>query len=133
MTMMTLEDRVQEMLHSRLEHYRQMNLLADQMLDDNDLSSQWHEAAERLNRICLSVEKEDRSNQALADDLRDGKFAACEAIVELKQRLASQMQSFLMKVSRLEQTAMKSKQELLPKIQAGVRAVQMKNAYGKYS
>jgi hypothetical protein len=43
------------------------------------------------------------------------------------------MQGFLMKLSKLEKSARGSRDALQPKIDAGVRAVQMKNAYGKFA
>jgi hypothetical protein len=133
MTPGALEAHVHELLHSGLERYRQMNTLADQMLDGDATSQHWHQSAERLNQMIQSLDIEGPLNRFLQQESHQRQIEPGGAISALKEKLALQMQSFLMKISRLEQTALKSKQSLLPQIQSSVRAMQMKNAYGKYS
>lgn len=133
MSQTTLENRVQDLLRNSLEQYQTLNELADQMLGSSLQPDQWHATAEKMKQISVRLEQMEHQNQSTTTDYRQGLPKPSAAISALKDQLATQMQTFLMKVSRLEQQAVKSKQALLPQIHDSVRAVQMKQAYGKFT
>lgn len=128
-----LENRVHDLLRNSLEQYQTMNELADQMLGTGLQPDQWHSTAEKMKQVSVQLEQMEQQNQSITTEYRESRPAPSAAISALKDQLATQMQTFLMKVSRLEQQALKSKQALLPQIHENVRAVQMKNAYGKFN
>lgn len=128
-----LEDRIQGLLRNSLEQYQTMNELADRMLGSELSSDQWHATAEKMKQVSVRLEQMQQQNHSITAEYRQSSPEPSAAIRALKDQLSSLMQSFLMKVSRLEQQALKSKQALLPQIHESVRAVQMKNAYGKFN
>lgn len=132
MSTRTLECRVEEILQDRLKQYGQLNQLADQMLGGRLSPEQAQAVAEQMRQISQQLEAAERSQQALVEEFRQSQASSSATIAAVKQELAHTMQNFLMKISQLEQNALKSKEALLPQIHAGLRAVQMKNAYGKY-
>lgn len=128
-----LEQPVRDSLSVILEQYGLMNRLADEMLAGKLPPEQWQETADKMKCVSLNLERMEKESQAVKNEYQQHCRSASAAIIELQNQLASSMQSLLMKVSRLEQMAARSKEALLPQIHAGVKAIQMKNAYGKYA
>ena len=72
-------------------------------------------------------------NFQINDRYRKTRQHASANVKQLTDQIGSLIQNLLMKMTKLERRAQDSCQQLLPQIHEGVRAVQMKNAYGKYS
>jgi hypothetical protein len=124
---------VRESMKIALEQYQLMNSLADQMLTGNLPPDQWQDTADMMKRVSLGLENLKQIDQTTVSNHRDRCSQASSEMAQIKDQLALSMQALLMKVSRLEQQAVKSKQALLPQINAGVKVLQMKSAYGKYA
>ena len=128
-----LEKKVQHALQYALEQYDSLHTMADQMLSNQQTPEQWHQTAEKMRGVSVAIERVEQESQSTKEQYRASCVSPSNAVSQLSAKLATHMQSFLMKVSRLEQQASKSKDALLPQIHDGVKAVQMKNAYGRYS
>jgi uncharacterized protein Yka (UPF0111/DUF47 family) len=133
MSQTVLQLQVQECLQVMFEQYGLMNSIADQMLKQSLPIDQWHQSADRLRQISRMIEELERQAQPIKQKYRESGQQPAAEIAHLKDQLAAMMQEFLMKISRLEHQASKSKAALLPQIHVGVRAVQMQNAYAKYA
>lgn len=133
MAIAILEAQVQEVLQHSLKQYHLLHQLADRMLNENLPPEQWQESADRMKQISEQLELAEQNNRTLISEYGDSQPESTTAVSALKEQLATQMQNFLMKIMRLEQQAQRSRDALLPQIHASLRAVQMKNAYGKYA
>jgi hypothetical protein len=128
-----LEPLVVAALKSMLQKYQQIDALADQMLD-HDLSTELLDAKTlQLKLEREAIEKLENESRALNQQYRASREHASPVVQQLTESLASLMQRFLMKISALEKKAKATCEHFLPQIHAGVRAVEMKKAYGKYA
>ncbi len=127
-----LEQQVLNLLQEMHQRYEAANQTAHQLLV-NPLSAEELEAASlKLQTETESFAKLDSESQPIRQAYRASREHASEAVSQATHGLSRSMQSLLMKLNQLEQRALNARSVLLPKINEGVRAVQMKNAYGKY-
>jgi len=126
-----LEQQVLTSLQQIQVRYQHLNRLADQVLQNNTAISMMDEAMLEMKQERESIERLTRAAEPLNNQYRATREHASIAVKELTRSVGELMQSLLMKISRLERNAKTIHNNLLPKINEGVRAVQMKNAYGK--
>lgn len=127
-----LEQHVLNALRSMLTKYQSMDELADQMLAADSAPDILDAATIQLKQQRESLERLENETRAAKEEYRASREHASPAVQSLTDELAKTMQGFLMKISALEKVAKSSCEALRPQIDNGVRAVQMKHAYGKH-
>lgn len=128
-----LESRVTATLESILEKYVRIDLLADDMLAAESLIGTFDEHMLELRNERDAIEQLQSENRLINERYRATRPHASANVKQLTEKIGSLMQGLLMKITKLERQAKGSCQQLLPQIHEGVRAIQMKNAYGKYT
>ena len=127
-----LERQMQDYLQTILGKYQQMSEAANR-LQGQDPESMTMATGDMLlmKEQREEIEKLNLASQSLQTEYRAARDHASAAVDQLRERVAAVMQSLMMKIGSLEKEAQNSYDKLKPKIHNGVRAVQMKNAYGK--
>ena len=127
-----LETQVFQSLELMWQKYQQLDALADQILVNGDSAEAMEATTMQLKTERESLEKLETDSRLIKEEYRRTRPHASEDVNRITEKLAMLMQRFLMKISKLETQAQRSRESLKPLIHDGVRAVQMKNAYGKY-
>jgi uncharacterized protein Yka (UPF0111/DUF47 family) len=127
-----LEQQVLTSLEEIQARYQQLNSLADKILQQDTAISMMDDAMLDMKQQRESLERLTTAAQPLNNQYRATREHASPAVKRLTQSVGELMQSLLMKISNLERNAQSIHNNLLPKVHDGVRAVQMKNAYGKH-
>jgi len=127
-----LEQQVLVSLQEIQSRYGQLNDLADKILHSDTAISMMDEAMLEMKQQREALERMTAAAQPLNNQYRATRDHASPAVKELTQSVGESMQSLLMKISSLERNAQTIHNNLLPKINEGVRAAAMKNAYGKH-
>ncbi|HMO14448.1 MAG TPA: hypothetical protein PKD64_07090 [Pirellulaceae bacterium] len=133
MTIEPLEQRVLDSLTELYSSYRVMHTLIDEMMqheNDSHLLDSLTIKVKQQNDVILRLEQTTRE---IKEDYRARVPHASERIRQASADLAEYLKTIMMKVNQLEERARASRTELIPQIQQGVKAVQMKNAYEKYA
>jgi hypothetical protein len=127
-----LERQMQDYLHTILDKYQQMSEAANR-LQEKTPESMTMAAGDMLlmKERREEIEKLNLASQPLQTEYRATRDHASTAVDQLRERVAAVLQKLMMKIGSLEKDAQSSYDQLKPKIHNGVRAVQMKNAYGK--
>lgn len=118
-----------EKLHSK---YQRLELLADQILDQSTPVSELDVTMIEMKQQRTEIESLNQQNRSLNEQYQSSRPHASPIVKALTDKIASLMQRLLMKINQLERSAKSVHNKLLPQIHDGVRAVQMKNAYGKH-
>ena len=127
-----LETQVVQTLEQLLQKYQQIDQLADKMLVDNTPIEYMDEKMVLINQQRESAAKLMTHSQSLRDQYLNSNKQASPRVRQLTNMIGNLMQNLLMKISKLEKLAKESGAQLVPQIQQGVRAAQMKNAYARY-
>lgn len=128
-----LESQVVASLSSILQKYQDMDRLTDSMLAAEEPISTLDENMIRLKNGREEIEQLQLKNSPLNQQYRTSRAHASENVKQLTTQIAGLIQGLLLKISNLERISKSSCEQLMPQIHDGVRAIQMKNAYEKYT
>ena len=128
-----LESRVVASLTLILQKYQAIDGLADQMLIAEAPISILDENMIRLKEGREEIEKLQLENSSLNQQYRASRPHASETVIRLTNQITGLIQGLLLKVGNLEKKSKNSCEQLMPQIHNGVCAIQMKNAYEKYT
>ena len=112
------------------QKYQSLNELADQLLASDEPFSVMTEPMLEMKNQREEIERLTADNQPMYQRYRASRPHASAEVQQLTATTAGLMQSLLMKISKLERAAQSAQERLLPQIHQGVRAAQMKHAYG---
>ena len=128
-----LESRVVASLTLILQKYESIDSLTDMLLTPEASIDALDENMIRLKSEREEIEKLQLENLPLNQKYRCSRSHASETVNQLTNRIAGLIQGLLIKIGNLERKTQSSCEQLLPQLHNGVRAIQMKNAYGKYT
>ena len=128
-----LEQMVVAKFELMLERYQQMDQLASEILADESSVTRFDDAMKKLQSAREEIEKLHLDSQEINERYRATRDKASSTVKQLSETMQNLIQGLLIKISELERRAKDSCKHLVPEINANVRAVQMKNAYGKYT
>ncbi len=128
-----LEDQVLASLTTILDRYRRIDSLADKMLAEDKAVKVLDANMLKLKNERAEIEQLQLRSKGIREQYRQSRPHASEAVKAITTEIGSLVQGLLMKVSQLEKHARTSCENLVPQIQVGVKAIQMKSAYGKFS
>lgn len=127
-----LETLVLANLGRSLEMYQALNKKLDHMLTGVDGLDSIESQAQQIRDFMTEITAHEQQSQAAIRQYRDANDSASEPVKQITSRLGDLMQNVLLKISRLENGAQKSRQLLLPQIRNEAKVVQMKSAYNQY-
>jgi hypothetical protein len=128
-----LESRVVASLTLILQKYESIDCLTDMMLTQEASIDALDENMIRLKSEREEIEKLQLENLPLNQQYRSSRPHASETVNQLTNRIAGLIQGLLLKIGNLERKTKSSCEQLMPQLHDGVRAIQMKNAYEKYT
>ena len=125
-----LETTVRNYLETILQKYQRIDQLADRMLTSDAEITFFDEQMTQFKSERDAIMQLQQRHQSINEQYRATRPHASPAVISLTDTIGSLMQSLLMKISKLERHAKGSCEQLVPQIHEGVRALQMKSAYG---
>ncbi len=128
-----LEDQVLESLTEILDRYRRIDSLTDRMLAEDKAVKVLDANMLKLKTERSEIEQLQLESKDIREQYRQSRPHASDAVKAITTEVGNLVQGLLMKISQLEKHARTSCESLVPQIQDGVKAIQMKNAYGNCS
>jgi hypothetical protein len=128
-----LENQMLQSLEAMLTRYRKMDELADQILASEQAVARFDGPMLELKNEQVAIQQLAAESQAISERYQRVQQKQSSAIQALTAATQTTIQNLLMKITELERRAQDSCKKMVPQINASVRAVQMKNAYGKYT
>lgn len=133
MTPIELENSMLALLEKMQVKYQSMLTTIEPITLTSEDYPALDEATELLRKEMAELEHLDRETATMKQRYRESRPHASSAVSQATAELSAVMESFLVKLNLLENAAAKHRQAIMPQLDASVRSVHMKSAYGKYS
>lgn len=127
-----LERQVLGVLQQMRTEYQAMQVLIDQLDFEQSGWDRFEATSAQIRNRTTELERLDLETRELKTAYRNSRSQASAEVSQSTSELAREMETFLIKLNRLENAAQKSRQGMIPQLQAGVRSVKMQAAYGQY-
>lgn len=128
-----LEQQALDYLNALLARYESLEAVADRMLAESLTPEAFQVWAGKMEIERDAIQLLEQQGRPINARYRASRPQASDAVRQVTGVLASLMQRVLMKIANLEHQSSAWRAALLPRIDEGVKAAQMKSAYGRFA